>query len=289
MSVRPNGTFEIHQHRTAGSLFGAAIEVPAGGFWQRLAVSPPRTPPRHGSEYEPLPPEFHLQPMAASIPTTSQMDSVFPSWLHRFDDAVLVTFSQEPDAIVLNASPKLECVNLVQPTKVSADGANWRPLLCEVAGMTGHLFSLTRGDQTTCRIEATVSGEEIVRIVIVQPEYSALSVAANMVPSSTLLVFDNIRGHIDSLNALKVTLEGCGDTGYVPTEEFVTTSAFDELVLTTDHSSAAYAARNHWKRVKNLMKELSSSTADCIDVYNYSELKRVGHSSRDVALWRNCV
>lgn len=44
-----------------GSLFGPAINAPADGFWSRLAVSPPRSPPTTAlSTAVPMPPEFSL-------------------------------------------------------------------------------------------------------------------------------------------------------------------------------------------------------------------------------------
>ena len=70
-----------------------------------------------------------------------------------------------------------------------------------------------------------------------QPSYSALSVAANVAPPSSLLVFDDLRAHIDSLKRLRPALEASDDTGYVPTSELVCTGALDALVLSTEHSS----------------------------------------------------
>ena len=124
---------------------------------------------------------------------------------------------------------------------------------------------------------------------IVQPEYSPVSIAAQAVPESTLLIFENVRGHIDSLRQLRHTLHASADTGYVPTQEFVTTSAFGALVLTTDHSQAAFDARRHWKRVQALMSEMTGATADCIDVYNTCELQRVGQRVACVADWRKSL
>ena len=43
------------------------------------------------------------------------------------------------------------------------------------------------------RIEATIVDDAVTRLVVVQPEYSALSVAANMVAPSSLLVYEDVR------------------------------------------------------------------------------------------------
>lgn len=290
MSVRAWALYDRPTPKVAGSLFGAAIGAPSGGLWgEQLAVSPPRTPPAESSKYAPLPPEFHLARPIGTASTATQVDAVFPTWLHRFDDAVLVTFHQAPGVAVLRASPRLECTNMVRATKVCADSASWRPLACDEPGKVGHLFTLAHAGQPTCKIEATVTGDEVTKVVIVQPEYSPVTIAAQMVPESSLLIFEDVRGHIESLRHLRQTMLASADTGYVPTQELVTTSAFGKLVLTTDHGQAAYGARRHWKRVQALVSELSNETANCIDVYNTSELRRVAQRVPCVGEWRKDV
>ena len=292
MSVRTFSLFDATKSRTAGSLFGVAIGAPVGGLWgERLAVSPPRTPPTDMARYAPLPPELCLEAPPSTVPTATQIDSVLPTWLHRFDDAALVTFHQAPGVTTLRAAPRLECTNMVQVTKVCADSANWRPLVCDEPGKVGHLFTLVHAGQPTCKIEATVATatDEVTRVVIVQPDYSPVSIAAHAVPESSLLIFENARGHIESLRQLRHTLQASADTGYVPTQEFIATSAFAALVLTTDHSQAAFDARRHWKRVQALMSEMTGATADCIDVYNKCELQRVGQCVACVDEWRKSL
>ena len=139
MSVRTFSLFEPPKPRAPGSIFGTAIPAPSCGFWKRLAVSPPRTPPTEARKYAPLPPEFHLEGPCLTAPTSVQLDAVLPTWLHRFDDAVLVTFHQAPGVTTLRASPRLECTNMVHATKVCADSAGWRPLACNEPGKAGHL------------------------------------------------------------------------------------------------------------------------------------------------------
>ena len=97
-------------------------------------------------------------------------------------------------------------------------------------------------------------------MLVVQPEYSPLTVAARMASPSSLLVFENVRAHTESLEALKRTLATDGDVGYVPTQELVVTRALDQLVLTTDHSAEAAVARRHWKATKLLLGGLSTAT-----------------------------
>ena len=290
MSIRTWASFDAPKPKFTGSLFGAAIGAPVGGLWgERLAVSPPRTPPVERSKYAPLPPEFHLEAPPATASTATQVDAVLPTWLHTFDDdAVLVTFHQTPGVTTLRASPRLECTNMVHATKICADSASWRPLACDDPGKIGHLFTLALAGLTTCKIEATIgtANDEVVKLVVVQPDCSPVTVAAQMVPESSLLIFEDVRGHIESLRQLRQTLVSSADTGYVPTQELVSTTAFGQLVLTTDHSQAAYDARRHWKRVQAIVSELSSETADCIDEYNLSELKRVGQSVPCVREWR---
>jgi hypothetical protein len=290
MSLRPACSLDQKDARPPGSLFGAAIGSPVGGFWGTLAVSPPRTPPTAASKYEPLPPEFHLDAKPMATLTDTKLDSVFPSWMHGFGkDVALATFTHSVDVVTLRASPRLECTNVVHPTMVCADAVEWRPLASDASGLAGHLFTLLHQGRATCRIEATVSDDRVSKLVVVQPEYSPITVAAKMAPSSSLLVFDNVRGHIDNLRKLRQTLLASDDTGYVPTQELVATGVLDALVLRTDHSREAVAARKHWKDVKLQLSELSRATADCVDAYTNSELRRVGQRVVDVEAWRRVI
>ena len=291
MSVRAWSYLDPKQSTGPGSLFGAAIGTPEGGFWNRLAVSPPRSPPSATGQYTPLPPEFHLAAPPAAIPTCGQIDSVFPSWVHDFaNDAVLVTFVQSADVVTLRAAPRLECTNVVHPTMVRADAVSWRPMACDATGERGHLFSLFHEGRLTGRIEVTLdANDEIGKLLVVQPEFSPLTVATRVVSPSSLLVFDDVRAHTESLEALRQTLTTDGDVGYVPTQELVVTRALDKLVLATDHSAEAAVARRHWKATKLLLAGLSTATANCIDAYTQSELRRVGKTILGSDRWRQEV
>jgi hypothetical protein len=291
MSIRSPVFADHKPAERPGSLFGAAIGTPTGGFWHRLAVSPPRTPPTEASRYAQLPPEFHLDAGPAAVPTAGQLDSVFPSWVHDFSDAVLVTFAESADVVTLRAAPRLECANVVQPTMVRADAVAWRPMACEATGTRGHLFTLSCGGKQTCRIEVSLAGDgdEIGRVVVVQPEYSPVAIAARTAAPSSLLIFDDVRARTESLHALRHTLVTSGDTGYVPTQELVATGALDRLVLATDHSPEAAVARRHWKTLKLLLAALSAATADCVDAYAHSELRRVNQCVVGSDAWRRAI
>ena len=290
MSLRSPVFGETKPPERPGSLFGAAIGTPTGGLFGPYVVSPPRTPPTEASRYAQLPPEFHLDAAPPAVPTTGQLDSVFPSWVHDFSDAVLVTFAQSPDVVTLRASPRLECANVVHPTMVRADAVAWRPMACEATGTRGHLFTLSHRGQPTCRIEVSlIGGDELGRVVVVQPEYSPVAIAARTTAPSSLLIFDNLRAHTESLHALRHTLATSGDTGYVPTQELVATGALNELVLATDHSAEAAVARRHWKTLKLLLAALSTATADCVDAYAQSELRRVNQCVVGSDAWRRAI
>lgn len=291
MSVRARSYLDPKHETGPGSLFGAAIATPEGGFWNRVAVSPPRTPPATTGQYTQLPPEFHLDAPPAAAQTRDKIDSVFPSWVHDFsNDAVLVTFVQSSDVVTLRASPRLQCTNVVHPTMVRADAVSWRPMACEATGVRGHLFSLSHEGRLTGRIEVTLgANDEIGKLLVVQPEFSPLTVAARVVSPSSLLVFDDVRAHTESLEALRQTLTTDGDVGYVPTQELVVTRALDRLVLATDHSAEAAVARRHWKTTKLLLAGLSTATANCIDAYTQSEFRRVGKSVLGSDKWRQVV
>lgn len=291
MSIRSPVFVDHKPAERPGSLFGAAIGTPPGGFWHRLAVSPPRTPPTEASRYAQLPPEFHLDAGPAAVPTAGQLDSVFPSWVHDFSDAVLVTFAESADVVTLRAAPRLECANVVHPTMVRADAVAWRPMACEATGVRGHLFTLSHEGKPTCRIEVSLAGDgdEIGRVVVVQPEYSPVAIAARTAAPSSLLIFDDVRAHTERLHALRHTLATSGDTGYVPTQELVATGALDRLVLATDHSPEAAVARRHWKTLKLLFAALSAATADCVDAYTQSELRRVNQCVVGSDGWRRVI
>lgn len=291
MSLRPAWLEATKPPDVVGSLFGSAIATPVGGFFGPYAVSPPRTPPTAYTRHAVLPPEFHLDRDPPVAPTGTQTDSVLPSWLHHFDGVALATFAQTiPGVATLRASPCLQCANVVSPTMIYADGVHWQRMTSETEGAVGHLFSLTKDGQVVCRIEVEVGdGDAIGKIAVVQPNYSALTVAANVAPPSSLLVFDNVRAHIDSLKQLRPELEANDDTGYVPTSELVCTGALDALVLSAEHSADGCAARRCWKQTKALLSELSSATADCCDAYAASELRRAGHRVAEARAWRAVV
>lgn len=291
MSIRSPTFGEPKPPERPGSLFGVAIGTPTGGLFGPYVVSPPRTPPTEASRYAQLPPEFHLDAAPPAVVTAGQVDSVFPSWVHDFSDAVLVTFAQSPDVVTLRASPRLECANVVHPTMVRADAVAWRPMACEATGMRGHLFTLSHRGQQTCRIEVSLAGDgdELGRVVVVQPEYSPVAIAARTTAPSSLLTFDNVRAHTESLRALRHTLATSGDTGYVPTQELVATGALNQLVLATGHSPEAAVARRHWKTLKLLLAALSTATADCVDAYAQSELRRVNQCVVGLDAWRRAI
>ena len=291
MSYRPGWLEAYKPESVVGSIFGEAIGAPVGGLFGPYAVSPPRTPPTACTRHAALPPEFHLDRDPPVAPTATQADSILPSWLHRFDGVALATFAQTiPGVATLRASPCLQCANVVSPIMIHADSVHWQRMAAETEGAVGHLFSLVHEGEVTCRIEVEMRDADAVgKIVVVQPSYSAVTVAANLAPPSSLLVFDDVRAHIDSLKRLRPELEASDETGYVPTSELVCTGALDALVLSTEHSAEGCAARRHWKQTKALLSELSSATADCCDAYAASELRRAGHSVAEARAWRAVV
>ena len=144
-------------------LVGEAIATPVGGFWGGLAVSPPRTPPAPCRRHAALPPEFHIDRDPLIAPTAKQVDSVLPSWLHRFDGVALATFAQTvPGVATLRSSPRLQCANVVSPTMIHCDAVHWKRMATFVEGAAGHLFSLTHQGECVCRIEVeAVVGDSV--------------------------------------------------------------------------------------------------------------------------------
>jgi hypothetical protein len=116
-----------------------------------------------------------------------------------------------------------------------------------------------------------------------------VAIAARSAAPSSLLIFENMRAHTESLQALRHTLATSGDVGYVPTQELVATGALNQLVLSTDHSPEAAVARRHWKTLKLLLAALSTATADCVDAYAQSELRRVNQCVVGSDAWRKVI
>ena len=312
MSLRPQAaTPKASLH---GSLFGPAIHAPPEGFWSRLAVSPPRSPPTAMlATPVPMPTEFTLDaPERADTDADVEMsddsevpvlDSVCPTWAYDLGDQVaMVLFDQEPSGtMTLRSSPRrVHNRNPVIAKTVAADGIQWKPMRdVGTTGAAGHVFQLTKGKTAVCRIEVspTENGEGIRRVSIVQASYAPLAMASGIADRSSLLIYDLPDAHVGSLRTVHAGLGTDPELGYAPVSECCVTHYFDRLVLGmplgVDYASNVQHrdARRIWDETKAFLKTMSTVTADCVDRYLETEMDRTGtHELRnDYRAWRRAV
>lgn len=309
-----------------GSLFGPAIGAPADGFWSRLAVSPPRSPPGAlVAAPVALPPEFALDagadvemadcPFASASSSAATgagapaseaplLESVCPTWAYELGEACLLVFDQEASSTmtVRSAPRRIHNRDPVTIKAVVADALAWKPMRDPATGATGHVFCLSRCGSPVCRIEVNLDGakghERLGRVAVVQASYGPLAMASGIADRSSLLVYSDPERHVASLRELRARLGADAELGYAPVAECCVTHNLDRLILRTpaeaDRLAAgadAEAARRVWQRTKDFLKGMSTAAADCVDAYADAEIRRTGaHELRGEArAWRRAV
>ena len=93
------------------------------------------------------------------------------------------------------------------------------------------------------------------------------------------------------MRKLRESLKTDDELGYAPTSELVVTKALDRIELRTSHTPKGEAALRDWKTTRAFLHELSTCTADCIDLYANAEIERTKtHELREPAkAWRQHV
>jgi hypothetical protein len=237
-------------------------------------------------------------PAPAASPTTPPRDAeaptlfgVFPSHLYDFPEASMVTFHQPNTKVQISDFPRrIFAKDAVVGVPVAIDGVKWSDMEAP-EGSVGHVYSLAWEDREVCKVEATLKGDVLQRVVVVQSGYSPLLVAAGFSPESSLLVYGAPSAHLDAMRKLRDALKTDDELGYAPTAELVVTKALDRLELRTSHTCKGEAALRDWKTTKAFLHALSACTADCIDLYTAAEIERTkAHELREPAkAWRQHV
>ena len=250
------------------------------------------------------------------VPT---LQAVCPTWSYAIaKQAALVLFSEAPQSntMPIQSYPRrLHICNPVALKTVSASSLAWKPMRDPESGKTGVIFLLgseqgavdfkgaarsaprSGGELAEARVEVNVNDNgELERVAVVQSDYFPLAVAAGVADASSLLVYEDPAAHLQSLQALRDELHSGSDPelGYVPTAELCVTPAFDRLLLRNNPRASGEdndAARRAWWTTKQFLKTLSELTADCVDAYTFSELKRAGahELSHEYQRWRGSV
>lgn len=299
-----------------GSLFGPAISAPAGGFWSRLAVSPPRSPPAALPQHALLLPEFALDAEMADAEESASgcdareglvvLESVCPTWAYDLgDETALIVFDQaERGTMTVCSTPRrVHNRDPVTAKAIVADAVSWRPMRDAATGAAaGHVFQLSRGGAPVCRIEATLKaattmtgggGEgdrevaaaaagQLERVAVVQATYAPLAMASGIADRSSLLVYDDPAAHLRDLQQVSANLRADAELGYAPVSECCVTGHFDRLSpgmpLSTDFATSVEhaTARRAWDATKDFLRRMSTLTADCVDQYVGAEIRRTG-------------
>lgn len=202
----------------------------------------------------------------------------------------MVTFHQGDTVQISEFPRRIFAQDSVVGTPVEVDSVSWSEMESK-DGLVGHVFSLTLGSRPVFKVEATLSGETLQRVAVVQSCYSPLLVAAGFSPESSLLIYEPPAAHIKSMRELHKSLEEDDELGYVPTSELVVTRALDDIELRAEHTPKGDAARRDWKITKKFLRDLSTCTANCIDKYTLSEIDRTNaHELRESAKkWRDHI
>lgn len=300
MSIRPKRSEIV-------PIVGAAVGSPIGGFWSRMiATTPPHTPPC-GPTASPTisnlvlaarePPRSSSTTPTATPPTPARdaeaptLFGVFPSHLYELPEASMVTFHQPNTKVQICDFPRrVFAKDAVVGVPVAIDGVKWSEMEAP-EGSVGHVYSLVWEDREVCKVEATLKGDVLQRVVVVQSGYSPLLVAAGFSPESSLLVYGAPSAHLDAMRKLRDALKTDDELGYAPTSELVVTKALDRIELRTNHTRKGEAALRDWKTTKAFLQALSACTADCIDLYTAAEIQRTrAHELREPAkAWRQHV
>lgn len=195
-------------------------------------------------------------------------DSLCPVWAYDLKNAALVTFDHTAHSAVLSLDPtRLLNHRAVTLKALSVDSVAARPMV------DGFVFDLLKLKRAVARVEVSVNNGAISRVTVVQRDYSPLSVEAKMVPASTFLAFEP-SSHLEAIRKVHEDLQTSGDVGYVPTAELCVSRGFCDIPLqpTTPEAEAL------WRHTCTFLAELSTRTADAVDLYNAAELRRVGAS-----------
>jgi len=200
------------------------------------------------------------------------------------EHAVLSTFSSaERTSHILLGERKLPCDSPIEMRHVEGDLVQASQLLVETG--VGHAFDIFHRGHAATRIEAQgrlVEGKwDLSRIAVVSPDYSALTVAAGMIPTSSMLEFDEPESYTKDLEASLSELNQ-DENVYIPERELIVSPRLSTLPLT----SASTEQREVWRATVSALTKISRLTKAGVDQHLVNELERVRKTGVVVARHR---
>lgn len=287
MSIRQSALFETppRKNGTTGSIYGPAIGIPTGGPWEPMSSSPPRSPPEVAAQMHEAPPPFLLDVATTEAPAdVPTLQKVCATWAFDWDGVTLAVFDEHSGSQVgVAAEPRrVASADPIVPTMVRADGVGWRLGVADSPQLEKHVFPLLRRRGVACTIEAFADAPtgRVVRLAIVQPGYSPLTMAGGMVNRSALLIFSDPTVHLARLRTLHARMLLDDAIGYAPVEECVVGRGFARLrppvSVTSRHPLGITDPQTVWTEVQAFLISLGKLTSDCVDLYTQSELRATG-------------
>lgn len=292
MSVRTSGTASKGHH--AGSIFGSAVGVQVSDLWAKLAVSPPRSPPKTAMVML-APPSFSLNAQMGETQRSAShlvVEAVCPTAAFDFGgDIALVVFNHEVGSTMTLQSHPRRVVNVdpVVARPIAVDSVTCRRM--HHVENSGFVFSLSFRGAHACKIEVVASQTEtrplLQRVSVIQSCYAPIVVSAGLADRSSMLVYDKPAAHVTRLEAVRNAMATDPELCYLPTSECCVTRNIDALTLETNDP----LARQVWRGAKDFLKSMSTVAADCTDLHARREVNRVSaYELRDrVSEWRRHV
>ena len=280
MSTRPVSKSTQHQKPTVcGSLYGKALD-----FWSPMAVSPPRSPSSSppvlatGSIYERLS-DLSLAPAAitAGVSTPEAVRNlvhVHGVPLEEFASCCLVYFEDAGETVL--ASPTRKSLGAVLPRLVFADSVTWIPIVSP-EGTQGHAFKLQLEGETQTTFE--IIGN---RVVVLQPEFSALAVEAGTASPSTRLIFEST--YANDLAAVIANVREDEELGYLPNSDLLVGRQLDRIPLRGWGDASDGEARAVWKQTRTRLRSTNSLVCEGISIQNRRELSAAGVLPKEIPL-----
>ena len=148
-------------------ILGEAVGSPVGGFWSRLLVSPPTTPPSiptaspsisslilAASAREPVP---AVTKASKTVPSDSGVPTLigfFPSHLYELPETGMMTFRQATETVQISDNPRrIMAKEAVIGMPVAIDAVAWSEMEAP-EGSVGHVFSFSNEGRGVCKAPA---------------------------------------------------------------------------------------------------------------------------------------
>lgn len=223
---------------------------------------------------------------------------VAQTWKQDFSDASIVVFDEHPTCTILSGAVVVKNRNAIVPHKIVADSLVWRRMRAPDGAATGSAFLLYNQSELQMTIEVTLRSpacedlNDLQRVALVQPRYSAIAAAAGTCSPSDFLEFDLPQTRLQDMKNVKSLLLEDEEQGYLPVREVMTGTALDRLIvqvneeecktcgqteqqLQTPVADAAHP-RQVWSVTKRFLRDLSTSVRECTQLHAQRELQPLG-------------